>query len=149
MILTEQDHTQVAAPSSNALRSYRSRFCFVWAQMEAWLRVWCQEGQSQDYYLPERACWLIHESLMVRTYICVLDRGKNADFIESVFFFFVWEFAHFDFFEGVSLSITESEDRVDAAVGTLTCIQITQKTSKTVFNATLDYLSPSICAKMS
>ena len=62
---------------------------------------------------------------MVRANVRVRNRGKNANFVQSVFLFFVGQFAHFDLLERICLAVVVTLHRVHTAVGALPCTNVT------------------------
>jgi len=47
----------------------------------------------------------------------VVDRRKNADFVEGIFLLFVTQFNHLDFLEGVCIPVLDPLHVVNARVG--------------------------------
>lgn len=60
------------------------------------------------------------EGLLVANDVRAFDRGQDSDLIECVLLLFIGEIVHFDFFEGINLSISQPLDFIDAGVGSLT-----------------------------
>ena len=75
--------------------------------------------QTVIMYLPQGAWGLIDECFVIRTDVWVVYRGENAHLIESVFFFFVWQFAHLYFLECIDLPVNNPMDVVYTTVGAL------------------------------
>lgn len=66
--------------------------------------------------LPQGGAGLVKEGLLVGYDVFVLNRGQNADLVQSVFFFSVRQVEHLHLLEGVFLVVLDSSNFVHAAV---------------------------------
>lgn len=64
------------------------------------------------HHEAEAARFVLKKGVFVAYHIDVVDRGENTDFVQSVFFLFRGQFAHFDLFHGVDLFVRVASDPI-------------------------------------